>query len=166
MLKPLGLSVAGAGCDIKVPGGGVIDLHEVQDPGQDAGIGQVEVTGEQARDLLNGLVSEVPDLDDRLQVGGGAILVMDAGNVAAQIMESGSRDARDQELLTEAIESALNSGWVGSGSSPSWGGGAYPGAPNTGGGSLDWGGGGSWEPVMRVAMCRQHHLPEICPRQH
>jgi hypothetical protein len=176
LLKPLGLSVAGAGCDVMVPGGGVIDLQGVADPGREADLGEVLVTGPQAAALVDGLVAEVPGPTDRVYVGGSFILHMDIGDdVAAQVLDAGSGDVAGQSLLGDVIRQALDV--------PLWGygGPAATGAIDTYGGSEGVGAGERWEggdggeggggwvsggPMMRVAMCAQHHRPEICPLQH
>lgn len=161
VLKPLGLSVTGAGCDVMVPGGDVINLHGVADPGREVDLGEVSVTGAQAAALMDGLVLEVTGLSHRLYVGGSAILHMDIGDdVAAQVLDAGSGDAEVQTLLGDAIRQALDV--------PLWGHGrtAATDPIDTYGGRE---GGGGWvlgEPMMRVAMCAQHHRPEICPLQH
>lgn len=170
LLKPLGLSVAGAGCDVMVPGGGVIDLQGVADPGREADLGEVLVTGPQAAALMDGLVAEVPGLTDRVHVGRSFILHMDIGDdVAAQVLDAGSGDADGQSLLGDVIWRALDV--------PLWGYGGpaatgaidtYEGSDGVGGGEGGGDGGGwvSGGPMMRVAMCAQHHRPEICPLQH
>ena len=161
VLKPLGLSVTGAGCDVMVPGGGVIDLQGIADPGQEVDLGEVSVTGAQAAALMDGIVLEVPGLTDRLYVGGSAILHMDIGDdVAAQVLDAGSGDAQGQTFLGDAIRQALDV--------PLWGhGGPAATDPANGyGGRESREGWVLGEPMMRVAMCAQHHRPEICPLQH
>ena len=164
VLKPLGLSVTGDGCEVMVPGGSVINLQGVLDPGQAVHLGEVSVTGAQAAALMDGVVLEVPGLTQRLYVGGSAILHMDVGDdVAAQVLETGSGDAQGRTLLSDAIRQALDV--------PLWGHGRTaatdPIDPIAGYGGRESGGG--WvlgEPMMRVAMCAQHNRPEICPLQH
>jgi hypothetical protein len=164
VLKPLGLSVTGDGCDVMVPGGSVINLQGIPDPGQTLHLGEVSVTGAQAAALMDGVILEVPGLTHQLYLGGSAILHMDVGDdVAAQVLDTGSGDAQGRALLSDAIRQALDV--------PLWGHGRTAATDPTEGFGVGEGagGGGGWvlgEPMMRVAMCAQHHRPEICPLQH
>jgi hypothetical protein len=134
LLRPLGMSVTGAGCEVQVPGRGRVDLHQISDPGDEIGLGHFEVTGSHARTLISKLLSDAPDLHERFDGGAGAIVFMNVGDGARSgLLHIASQDV---ELFGQLGDLARD--------------------------VLQFRGG----PALRTARCRQHNLPEICPRQH
>jgi hypothetical protein len=62
LLKPLGLVAAGPGLQIAVPGQGHVNLRDFTGGIPDLGLGQVEVTGSDASELIESAVRAAPDL--------------------------------------------------------------------------------------------------------
>lgn len=138
VLRPLGLTVAGEGCHVEVPGRGLVDLHKVPHASLGIDLGQVEVTGPQARALRSELVAEAPGLNEKFDAGADAIVVMNAGDDVTRLLGPASVNADLRGQLNDAIGYVLNSGLFNPGS----------------------------DRPMRTAMCPIHHVPEICPYQH
>jgi hypothetical protein len=111
LLKPLGLSVTGVGCDVQVPGSGLVDLHQVPDPGRVVDLGQVEVTGPQAGALLGELISEAPDLREKFGSGAGAIVFMDVGDdIVTRLSNAGLSNVQLSSQLGDVINDVLGFG--------------------------------------------------------
>ena len=111
VLRPLGISVLGAGCDVHVPGSGVVDLHKVQDLGQAVHLGHVAVTGARAQELVRDLVGDVPDLQRKLADDSGAIVVMNIGEeVTSGLMGVASPDFQLRSQVSDAVHNVLASG--------------------------------------------------------
>ena len=111
VLRPLGLSVAGAGCDIQVPGIGRIDLHEVAYPSDEVDLGYVELAGQRAQHLLNHIAGDTQDLYGRLAAGTGAIVVMGVGDdIATAIGNASPGDVGMIDQLGDTIRHVIEAG--------------------------------------------------------
>jgi hypothetical protein len=111
VLRPLGLSVTGAGFDVQVPGIGRVDLHKVAYPSDAVDLGYVELAGERAQHLLDEIAGDPQDLYGRLGEGTGAIVVMGVGDdIATAISNASPGDIDVIDQLGDTIRDLIEAG--------------------------------------------------------
>jgi hypothetical protein len=110
LLKPLGLVAAGPGLQIAVPGRGHVNLRDFPDGIPDLGLGEVEVTGSDASELIESTVRAAPDLHRDLGARTSFIAVTEIGVNRRRLLDAALSAGSANDFVGSIVRNILFGG--------------------------------------------------------